>query len=79
MMDMGDGSCPYKFNYEAETFKIGDTISYRVPTLGDFPFAGLVKAVFDDYIEIADFSEPEKVIRATRESRPIVSEKDVLS
>ncbi len=79
MMGMGDGSCPYSFNFEPDTFKVGDTVSYRVPSLDDFPFAAQIKAVYDDYIEIADYGEPEKILRATRESRPVVSDQDALS
>lgn len=78
MMNMGEGDCPFSFNFDPDTFKIGDTVSYRVPSLGEFPFAGEIKAVHDDYIEIADPSEPEKWLRATRESRPVVSDADAL-
>ncbi len=79
MMGMGSGDCPYQFNFDPETFKTGDTVSYRVPSLGDFPFAAEIKAVHEDYIEIADYGEPDKVVRATRESRPVVSDADALS
>lgn len=78
MMGMGSGDCPYKFNFDPETFSVGDTVSYRVPSLGEFPFAAEIKAVHADYIEIADYGEPDKIIRATRESRPVVSDKDAL-
>ncbi len=78
MMNMGDGDCPYKFNFDPETFKVGDTVSYRVPSLDDFPFAAEIKAVHEDYIEIADFGEPDKRLRATRESRPVVADADAL-
>ena len=78
MLGMGDGDCPYQFNFDPDTFKVGDTVSYRVPSLGEFPFAAEIKAVHDDYIEIADYGEPDKIVRATRESRPIVSDADAL-
>ena len=78
MMGMGSGECPYKFNFDPETFKVGDTVSYKVPSLDEFPFAAEIKAVYDDYIEIADYGAPEKIIRATRESRPVVSDADAL-
>lgn len=78
MMGMGDGSCPYKFNFDPATFKPGDTVSYRVPSLGDFPFAAEIKAVFDDYIEISDYGEPDKIVRATRDSHPVVTDADAL-
>ncbi len=78
MIGMGEGECPYKFNFDAATFKVGDTVSYRVPALGDFPFAAEIKAVYADYIEISDYGEPDKVVRATRENNPVVSDADAL-
>ena len=78
MMGM-DGKCPFEFNFEPATFKVGDTVSYRVPSLGDFPFAAVIKALHEDYIEIADAGEPEKWLRATRESRPVVADADALA
>ena len=73
-----DGKCPFEFNFDPSSFKVGDTVSYRVPSLGDFPFAAVIKAVHEDYIEIADCGEPDKCVRATRESRPVVSDADAL-
>jgi hypothetical protein len=73
-----DESCPFTFNFEPSTFAVGDTISYRVPSLGDFPFVGNITAVYEDHIEIVDASEPARPMRATRESRPVVSDKDAL-
>jgi hypothetical protein len=70
--------CPFEFNFDAATFKVGDTVSYRVPSLAGFPFAATIHAVHDDYIEIVDASEPAKVMRATRESRPVVANEDAL-
>lgn len=78
MLGMGDGDCPWKFNFDPDTFKVGDAVSYRVPSLGDFPFAAEIRAVHEDYIEIADYGEPEKIVRATRESRPVVADADAL-
>lgn len=78
MMGMGDGSCPFKFNLDPATFSVGDTVSYRVPSLGDFPFAGEIKAVHTDYIEISDYGEPDKCLRATRETNPVVADADAL-
>jgi hypothetical protein len=69
-------ACPFKFNFEPATFKVGDTVSYRVAKLGDFPFAATVAAVYDDYIEIVDASEPGRPMRATRESRPLVTDQE---
>mgnify|MGYP005832735317 FL=1 len=78
MMGMGDGACPFKFNFEPSTFKVGDTVSYRVPALGEFPFAAEIKVVHEDYIEISDYGEPDKTMRATRESNPVVADADAL-
>ncbi len=78
MIGMGEGECPFKFNFDPATFKVGDTVSYRVPSLGDFPFAAEIKAVYEDYIEISDYGEPDKRVRATRESNPVVSDADAL-
>jgi hypothetical protein len=66
-------NCPFEFNFDAATFKVGDTVSYRVPTLGDFPFAATVVSVHDEYIQIVDAGEPGRPMRATRESRPVVT------
>lgn len=74
-----DEKCPFEFNFEPDTFKVGDTVSYRVPSLSGFPFAATIAAVHADYIEIIDASEPGKTLRASRESRPVVSDEDALS
>lgn len=70
--------CPFEFNFEPDTFKVGDTVSYRVPSLSGFPFAATITAVHADHIEIVDASEPGKTLRATRESRPVVRDEDAL-
>ncbi len=71
-------SCPFEFNFDPATFKVGDTVSYRVPKLEGFPFVATITAVFEDHIDIVDAGEPEKVLRATRESRPVVSDEQAL-
>ena len=71
-------SCPFEFNFDPATFKVGDTVSYRVPSLGDFPFAGTIVAVHADYVEIVDAGEPGRPMRATLASRPVVSDQDAL-
>jgi hypothetical protein len=38
-----------------------------------------ITAVFDDYIEIVNPAEPETILKATRVSRPIVSDEAALS
>jgi hypothetical protein len=71
-------TCPFEFNFNPATFKVGDTVSYRVPSLGDFPFVGTITAVYGDYIEIVDASEPGRPMRATVASRPVVTDQDAL-
>jgi hypothetical protein len=82
MQGMGGGgdSCPWEFNFDPTTFKVGDTVSYRVDQFGDFPFVGTILAVHDDFIEISpnDPTEPGKRMRGTRESRPSVAAADAL-
>ncbi|MDR3417281.1 MAG: hypothetical protein P4L83_13935 [Nevskia sp.] len=73
-----DGKCPFEFNFDPAAFKVGDTVSYRVPRLGDFPFVAQIVTVHAKYIDIVDPGEPGKVLRATRESRPVVSDEQAL-
>ncbi len=73
--------CPFEFNFDPATFKVGDTVSYRVPDgFGDFPFVGTILAVHADYIEISpnDPTTPDKRMKGTRESRPIVATSEAL-
>lgn len=84
MQGMGakDEACPFEFNFDPATFKVGDMVSYRVPDgFEGFPFVGTILAVFDDHIEISpgDPKEPDKRMRGTRESRPVVSREDALA
>jgi hypothetical protein len=71
--------CPFEFNFDPATFKVGDLVSYRVPgKFGDFPFMGTVLAVYDTFIELtSEPDKPEGRMRATRESRPIVEDSEV--
>ena len=84
MLGMGSSSesCPFEFNFDPDTFKVGDVISYRVQgSLEGMPFVGVITAVHDDYVEIKngeDATADGKVMRATRESRPSVSEEEAL-
>ncbi len=81
MQGMGAGAdgedCPFAFNFDAATFKIGDVVSYRVvgdATLQDMPFVGELVEVHDDYVVLLpDSSNPDVRYRGTRESRPEVS------
>ena len=79
MQGMQGANCPFEFNFDPATFKVGDLVSYRVSgELGDFPFMGTILAVHEDYVEIAaDPSDPTSRMRATRESRPVVAESEI--
>jgi len=79
MIGMDGGKCPFEFNFDPAKFKVGDTVSYRVPKLGDFPFTAQIVAVREDSIDIVDPGEPGKVMRATRASRPVVSDEQALA
>ena len=76
MQGMGnpDESCPFEFNFDEKTFKVGDTVSYRVTgSLEGFPFVGTLIEVHEDHVIIAgDPKDPEARYRGTRESRPLV-------
>ena len=82
MMGMGDGSCPFEFNFEPATFKVGDIVSYRVGgSLEGMPFVGVLTAVGDCYVEIKngeDVNSTERAMRGTREDRPFVTEEEAL-
>ena len=82
MMGMGDGSCPFEFNFGPATFKVGDIVSYRVGgSLEGMPFVGVLTAVGDDYVEIKngeDVNSTERAMRGTREDRPFVTEEEAL-
>jgi hypothetical protein len=78
MQGMGE-SCPFEFNFDEATFKVGDVVSYRVTgSLSDFPFVGTLLEVHDDYVIIsADPEDPDSRMRGTREGRPIVDEAEI--
>lgn len=78
MQDMGE-NCPFEFNFDEKTFKIGDVVSYRVTgSLIDFPFVGSLVEVSNDYVVIsADPNDPNSRMRGTRESRPLVDESEI--
>lgn len=74
-------SCPFFFNFDASTFKVGDVVSYRVPDrFDDFPFVGTLVEVLADHVVISpnDPTQPGKRMRGTRESRPVVHSSEVL-
>jgi len=56
MQGMGnaDEACPFEFNFDPATFKVGDTVSYRVTgSLDGFPFVGTLAEVHADYVLIS--------------------------
>ena len=71
--------CPMDFNFDPATFKVGDSVSYRVPgSFQDFPFSGVLLEVHDDYVVLTSNPEdPASRMRATRASRPVVADEDV--
>ena len=84
MIGMGEGAdnegdCPFAFNFDEATFKVGDMVSYRVTgSLADFPFVGTLLEVHDDYVLISPGeSEPDARYRGTRESRPVVDAAEI--
>jgi hypothetical protein len=73
--------CPFEFNFDAATFKVGDMISYRVSEkFGEMPFVGTLLEVHSDYVVISpnDPSDPDRRMRGTRDSRPEVSAAEAL-
>jgi len=81
MQGMGETGedCPFEFNLDETTFKIGDTVSFRVTgSLEGFPFVGTLLEVHDDHVIIAgDPNDPEVKYHGTRESRPLVEYAEV--
>jgi len=82
MRDMGQEageSCPFEFNFDAASFKVGDVVSYRVTGMDDWPFVGTLVEVHDDHVIInIDPQNPASTVRGTRESRPVVDAASVL-
>lgn len=81
MQGMGETgeACPFEFNFDPTTFKVGDVVSYRVNGgLDGFPFVGTLLEVHDDHVLIAgDPTDPEVRYKGTRESRPLVDASEV--
>jgi hypothetical protein len=79
MQGMAEGSCPFDFNFDPATFKVGDTVSYRVTgSLSDWPFVGVLLEVHDDHVVLtSDPDDKNSRMRASREARPVVQEADV--
>ena len=74
-------ACPFTFNFDATTFKVGDMVSYRVSErFGEMPFVGTLLEVHDDHVVISpnDPQDQDRRMRGTRESRPDVSAAEAL-
>ncbi len=82
MLDMvndTESQCPFEFNFDPVTFKVGDLVSYRVPeSFQDMPFVGVLVGVQDDHVMLIHQGDEKHVMRGSRESRPIVSAKEAL-
>lgn len=73
--------CPFKFNFDATSFKVGDMVSYRVSErFGEMPFVGTLLEVHADHVVISpnDPTDTERRMRGTREDRPEVSAQEAL-
>jgi hypothetical protein len=79
MQGMDGDNCPFEFNFEPETFKVGDMVSYRVTgSLAGFPFMGTLLEVHSDHVVLtSEPDNPASRMQATRESRPVVEEADI--
>lgn len=79
MQGMGGEACPFEFNFDERTFKVGDVVSYRVSgSLEGMPFVGTLVEVHEDHVMILpDANDPTTVYRGTRESRPMVDESQI--
>ena len=81
MQGMGETgeACPFEFNFDPATFKVGDLVSYRVTgSLEGFPFVGTLLEVHADHVIIAgDGDAAGARYRGTRESRPVVDYSEI--
>lgn len=77
----GAERCPYTFNFDPARFRPGDLVSYRVPErFDDFPFVGRLLEVHADHVVISpnDPADPDRRMRGSRESRPVVALAEVV-
>lgn len=83
MVNGADNACPFEFNFDPLTFKVGDLVSYRVPeAFDDMPFVGELVVVADDHVMLVHHDPTQKnpkAMRGSRESRPVVSAADALA
>ena len=70
MQGMGEGACPFEFNTDPATFKVGDSVSYRVTgSLTGMPFAGVLLEVHADHVVLtSDPDDPGSRMRPTGEA-----------
>lgn len=77
----GGDDCPFEFNFDAATFKAGDSVSYRIvgnPMFEDMPFVGELVEVHEDFVVIAGDPNDRSVrYRGSRESRPQVAASEI--
>lgn len=73
-------TCPFSFNFDAATFKVGDMVSYRVETLDEFPFVGTLVEVHADHVLISpnDPTDLQRRMIGTREARPRVAREQAI-
>ncbi|WP_145206616.1 hypothetical protein [Sphingobium sp. B2] len=79
MHGLGGDACPFEFNFDPASFKVGDMVSYRVTgSFKGIAFMGVLLEVHEDHVVLtSDPDDKESRMRATRESRPVVREEDV--
>jgi hypothetical protein len=81
MASSTDDRCPYSFNFDPARFRPGDLVSYRVPErFDDFPFVGRLLEVHANHVVISpnDPADPDRRMRGSRESRPVVALAEVV-
>lgn len=74
MQQPGNEKCSFEFNFDATTFKVDDMVSYRVDSLGDFPFVGTLLEVGADFVVISanDPTDKNRRMRGSLVDRPVV-------
>lgn len=83
MVTESEDKCPFEFNTDPATFKVGDMVAYRVPEIsGDMPYVGELLEVHEDYVVLQHQDAPagqNQRMRGTREAKPVVSKEDALA
>lgn len=82
MVTENDEKCPFSFNTNPATFKVGDLVSYRVPDpCGEMPFVGELLEVHKDHVILKHHEAPkgdDQPMRGTLEANPVVSKEDAI-